>query len=151
MTSITKEQVLDHCTALVKSRIEEIKGGLEKLAIAKATDGKSSMGDKYETSRELLAQEERKLGAQFGIFQKHGNTLTIIRQQADSKKISLGSLVQTTSGWFFLGPPLGQLNLSPKVFCLSLDSPMGAFLQGKSIGDSFELNGRTIEVLDIIS
>ncbi len=148
MTPITKDQVLDHCSALVHRRVEEIKTDLEKLAIAKATDGKSSMGDKYETSRELLAQEERKLGAQFGIFQKHSNTLTIIRQQPNPIKISLGSLVETNSGWFFLGPPLGQLDLSPKVFCLSLDSPMGALLQGKSIGDSFELNGRKIQILN---
>lgn len=147
MSTITKVKVLEFCNQLVSERIKTLKLGLEKLAIAKASEGKSSMGDKYETSREMLRQEESKIEGQLAIYQDHLRTLNVISNQGDSESTSLGSLVQTNTGWFFIGPALGQLDLSPKVFCLSQESPMGRQLEGRQTGDSFELNGRKIEIL----
>lgn len=147
MPTITKVQVLEFCNLLVSERIKTLKLGLEKLAIAKVSEGKSSMGDKYETSREMLRQEESKIEDQLAIYQVHLRTLNVISNQSDSDSTTLGSLVQTNTGWFFIGPALGQLDLSPKVFCLSQESPMGRQLEGRQTGDSFELNGRRIEIL----
>lgn len=101
---------------------------LEKESINKeiAKETKSSAGDKFETSREMMNQERGRIENRIA----HLNQLLRIANDMSSNepvaKISFGSLVKTSHGWFLFGLALGKLNYKNNViFALSLNSPIG--------------------------
>ena len=56
--------------------------------------------------------------------------------------IGFGSLVQTNQGWHLMGAGLGEREIGGiPVLMISLASPLGAVLKGKSAGDRFAWRG----------
>jgi hypothetical protein len=115
-----------------------------------ANDSKSSMGDKYETSREMSQQEINRLDQQFAVNQQHIFNLRNLVFQNKSSKILLGSLVITNIGRFFITVSLGEIKLeNQSVFMISPGSPIAKLLNGKKVGGEFEMNKKLIQVLAI--
>ena len=54
MPGITKEQVLQHCQEMIDGQIAELSNEIAKVEESAANETKSSMGDKYETGREMM-------------------------------------------------------------------------------------------------
>ena len=117
---------------------------LEKESINKemAKETKSSAGDKFETSREMMNQERGRIENRIA----HLDHLSRIAKDMSSVKIeakvSFGSLVKTNYGWFLFGLALGKLNYKNNViFALSLNSPIGkVFHQVKEAGTIHFMN-----------
>ena len=71
----------------------------------------------------------------------------------DIKSISvqLGSLVITNHGNFYLAISAGQCILQEKIyFAISPASPIGQKLKGSKANDSFNLNGKTFFIQEVI-
>jgi hypothetical protein len=75
---------------------------------ASNNDTKSSMGDKYETSREMLQQEINNLQIQLNEHLKSQKILKNINPNPH-KVVSLGSWVETDKGKFFIAISLGEI------------------------------------------
>lgn len=113
------------------------------------TETKSSMGDKYETSREMVQQEISKLQWQHNEFLKYKNVLATVKF-AQLPKVGLGSLVQTDKGWFFIAVSLGTVEYENyQIFTVSQDSPVAKALMNKYIGDSAIVNETKHNILQI--
>ena len=57
----------------------------------------------------------------------------------------MGSIIETTSGTYFLSISAGQLKVAEKVyFAISVSSPIGKLLLGKTISDEVVFNGKKI-------
>ena len=128
---------------LVKQKLSEKIQKLEQLIAetrASNNDTKSSMGDKYETSREMLQQEINHLQIQLNEHLKSQQILKNINPNPH-KIVTLGSLVETEKGMFFIAISLGELSFNQeKIFVISAESPLAKAMNGKKTGESFVVN-----------
>lgn len=113
------------------------------------TETKSSMGDKYETSREMLQQEIRQIQSQLLVFQNHQSILNRIKENP-STNIALGSIVQTSFGNFVIASSLGEFIVEEvKYISISEQTPLAQQLLGKKVGETFEINQKEFQILEV--
>ncbi|MGM5631818.1 GreA/GreB family elongation factor [Apibacter raozihei] len=113
------------------------------------TDTKSSMGDKYETSREMLQQEINLLQKQLSEVLGQQE---IIRKLTDAtnSKVSLGALVYTSLGLFYISCGIGVFEMRDKrIIGISITSPLAKAMLGKIKNDTFVLNNKSEVIIDI--
>ena len=125
-----------------KKNSEKIQKLEQLIAETRASnnDTKSSMGDKYETSREMLQQEVNNLQIQLNEHLKSQKILKNINPNPH-KVVSLGSWVETDKGKFFIAISLGEILFNQeKVFVISAESPLAKAMNGKKTGESFVVN-----------
>ncbi len=129
---------------LVKSKISEKIGNLERLIAetrASSNDTKSSMGDKYETGREMLQQEINNLQLQLNENLIHQNFLKNVNTNPH-QMIGNGTLVETDAGIFYISVSAGEITFeNRKIYAVSSDSPISKAMMGKKVGDEFVVNG----------
>ncbi len=117
---------------------------------ASNNDTKSSMGDKYETSREMMQQEITRIQTQLNevlVQQEIFSKIKVI----DNDIIGLGSYIETTMGNFCLACSFGEIIFEDKkVFVLSTQTPLAKTLSGKTINDSFEMNGKSFKITNVM-
>ncbi|MEO0896389.1 MAG: 3-oxoacyl-ACP synthase [Bacteroidota bacterium] len=117
---------------------------------AAAEDTKSSAGDKYETSREMMKQEINKANQQLAILEKMEEVLMKVPLDQKKNEVGLGSLVECNEGIYFFSVSLGQIKWKGKsVYLLSLAAPLGKMLVGKKEGEKLDFRGRDIEIQSI--
>ncbi len=144
-----KEELIE----LIKQKVSEKIQKLELLIAetrASNNETKSSMGDKYETSREILQQQINGLQVQLNQLLKDRQLLLSIpiRQH---KVIGMGSFVSTNKGKFFIAISLGELFYNDeKIFVISKESPLAQLMLGKRKGEMFEINN-LIQIIKEIS
>ena len=136
-------QMKSELLEIIHQKISEKIQKLEQLIAetrASNNDTKSSMGDKYETSREMLQQEINNLQIQLNEHLKSQQILKNINPNPH-KVVSLGSLVETEKGMFFIAISLGELSFNQeKIFVISAESPLAKAMNGKKTGESFVVN-----------
>ena len=136
-------QMKSELLEIIHQKISEKIQKLEQLIAetrASNNDTKSSMGDKYETSREMLQQEINNLQIQLNEHLKSQQILKNINPNPH-KIVTLGSLVETEKGMFFIAISLGELSFSQeKIFVISAESPLAKAMNGKKTGESFVVN-----------
>lgn len=123
---------------------------LAAIEESKNNDTKSSMGDKYETSREMAQAEWNKLMERKGQIQHQIHQLQQIDPNGEHSSIGQGSIVTTQNHYLFVGIPLGKFYFNNKEWMgISLHSPIGKALEGKKIGDNFTLNNQVTQILSV--
>ena len=136
-------QMKSELLEIIHQKISEKIQKLEQLIAetrASNNDTKSSMGDKYETSREMLQQEINNLQIQLNEHLKSQQILKNINPNPH-KIVTLGSLVETEKGMFFIAISLGELSFNQeKMFVISAESPLAKAMNGKKTGESFVVN-----------
>lgn len=137
---------------LVKSKISEKIGNLEHLIAetrASNNDTKSSMGDKYETGREMLQQEINNLQLQLNENLVHQNFLKNLNTNPH-QIIGNGTLVETDAGIFYISVSAGEISSEKiKIYAVSGDSPISKAMMGKKVGDDFAVNGMKRQIKTI--
>jgi len=126
------------------SLIQELKNLLDSLD----NETKSSMGDKYETSREMMMQERAKLEDQKMLYEKHLSFLEAIDINKEYKKVEFGSLVMAEETSYLICSAIGLIKLEGnQAFVISSNSPLAQQMLGKTTGDKvlFNKNSFTIQ------
>lgn len=142
-----KTALYSFCKHHVSDRISRIRRNIDRLLESMNSETRSSAGDKHETGRAMLQLEREKLGVQLLEAEKMERVLKEVNIDKKSSVARLGSLVKTTAQCYFLAISAGEFKGGGmRVFCISLQSPIGQHLLGKSAGDSFKLNDSTITV-----
>jgi|SRR5690606_12442524 len=145
---IDRKKIIHQLHQITEEKIEYLQGLIEDLRSSN-TDTKSSMGDKYETSREMLQQEIRQIQSQLLNFRNHQNILNRIKE-LPSETIQLGSIVKTNFGNFVIAISLGEFEIEGQKFIsISEQTPLAQQLLGKKSGDSFEINQMTHQIIEI--
>ena len=142
---------------LINQKLSEKIQNFEKLiAETRATnnDTKSSMGDKYETGREMLQQEINHLQVQLNEVLKQQDFLKTsfdkLRMTKKFDKAEKGAIVKTEKGLFFISVSLGEITFeNQKIICISPESPLAKAMNGKQKGDVFSLNNMNQKILII--
>lgn len=103
-------------------------------------DTKSSMGDKYETGREMLQQEINNLQRQLSECLSQQSVLQKITA-VNSSKVQNGALVKTDKGLFYISAPIGQIIVEDlKIMTVSAESPLVKAMAGLQSGQKFSIN-----------
>ncbi|MCB9346060.1 MAG: 3-oxoacyl-ACP synthase [Lewinellaceae bacterium] len=146
-----KAKLYEHCLAQATQRIATARAALEAAQEAGNTETKSSAGDKYETGRAMMQQEQEKNQVQLIKAIELKNQLAQLRPGQRSETAGPGSLVITNHGNFYLSEGLGKINLEGSIyFAVSLLSPIGQLLRGKRGGEAFFFQGKNYGVVDVV-
>lgn len=142
---------------LINQKLYEKIQTFEKLIAetrASNNDTKSSMGDKYETGREMLQQEINNLQVQLNEVLKQQDFLKTsfdkLRMTKKFDKAEKGAIVKTEKGLFFISVSLGEVTFeNQKIICISPESPLAKAMNGKQKGEVFSLNNINQKILII--
>jgi transcription elongation GreA/GreB family factor len=149
--SALKNTLLQLCITYVQNRIDNAEQAIRSAQQASNDDTKSSAGDKYETSREMMQQDTNRNLAQLTEASKLMVALNRININGNSPVAENGSLVLTTNGNFFMAVSAGVLTVDGTAyFAVSPGSPIGAMIKGKKAGDTFSLNGKTYQIESVL-
>ncbi|MDR6920710.1 MULTISPECIES: hypothetical protein [Chryseobacterium] len=136
---MNKQDLLNILTKKITDKIIHFESLIAETR-ASNNDTKSSMGDKYETGREMLQQEINNLQRQLN------ETLS---QQAVVQKISCepmdkvknGALVKTDKGLFYITVSAGEIVFEKqKIMTVSAESPLVKAMYGKKKREVFTVN-----------
>lgn len=145
---MNKPKLLAILSQIVSDKKEKLESYILDTRLAN-NDTKSSMGDKYETGREMLQQEINTLQLQVNEVIKQIDFLQKIPIK-NSLIVEKGALVSLENGMFFISVSLGEIALdNTKIRPISPESPLAKAMMGKKKGDAFQLNQKWITILSI--
>jgi len=146
-----KKELYRQCLDYVEKRIAAAQHAIDEAQKASNDDTKSSAGDKYETGREMMAQETNRNTAQIIEANKLKILLNKINPNVVNKKVDTGSAVITSNGNFYIAISAGVLTVdNENYFAISPASPIGLRLQGQKAGDVFKLNDKIYHIEAVI-
>lgn len=132
-----KKDLLRMVNQHIEQQREELIREMNSVIREIGEETKSSAGDKYETSREMMNQERSRLEDRIDHLNKHLMSIKEIHKAGHSSAVGFGSLVETQSTLFLFGLAYGKLTVENQpVFLLSLNSPIGKAFAGKEVGDN---------------
>ncbi len=142
-----KEEIHTFCVKQIKNKLSSIEERLRDISDSLSAETKSCVGDKYETGRAMLHLEKDKIMQQLAAILQTKKSLWAIDTQKKYTKAEQGALVYTTKGNYYLGVSLGKINLQKQTyFAISMLSPIGQLLLGKSLGESIVFRGEKITI-----
>ena len=145
-----KKLLKDKAITILQERIHSSSQAMKEAQLAANDEGKSSVGDKYQTAR-AMAHIDRDIHArQLETAQKE---LAFIQKTDVSlfcKIIEVGAFVETNSGKYFFLLGLGPIEIvNEKIFFLSISSPIGKSFSGKEAGDMVIFNGKEFLIKNV--
>lgn len=145
-----KNALFDITLNYVKERINTAESALESNRSDLEKDTKSSAGDKYETSREIVQQEV--IRNELLLTDAHEMQTILSKINIDHKfeTIQNGSLAVTNKGTFFFAVAGGKFEYKKKsYFIISINSPLGQVLKDKKAGDKAVFNGQSYTIKEV--
>lgn len=135
---------------LAQQKIKELNSILNDAQEAANNETKSSAGDKHETGRAMAQLETEKLTTQLTEALKIEQTLQQINPNIVNQQISLGALVITNNGDFYLAAGLGKIEIDNTLyFVISTAAPVGQKLIGLTKNNSFTFNDKKYNIIDV--
>lgn len=150
LSEATKVSLLAACKKYVDQRMDNARQAIAAASDASADDTKSSAGDKFETTREMMQQELNRHQQLLAEAQRMEQVLNNLDVRVEGGPAKLGSLVATSNGMFFIAVSVGQLQIDGiPYWVISPVSPLGQLLIGIEAGQQIHLNGKMYQIMDI--
>ena len=145
-----KARLYHLCEKYVDERIETSRLAIEAAQESANEEGKSSVGDKYETGRAMAQLEIEKNTYQLAEALKLKQTLSQIRIDDTPKSIQPGSLVVTDRAILFIAVSIGKLSLDGITYLVTGPAaPLAQKLMGSTVGASHVFNGESYTVKEL--
>jgi hypothetical protein len=145
-----KSTILTYVKTYLDQRMQTSLDAMNAAQESANGESKSSAGDKYETSR-AMGQLDRDMHAR--MYQQTLEERKLVERidgNINFKKGALGAFISTSMGDFFLSVSIGQVKIDEKpIMIISPQSPIGALLMGKIVGDKFSFRGKEAMILEI--
>ena len=145
--NMNKSDILEIVQKKLSEKIETLERLISETR-ASNNETKSSMGDKYETSREMVQQQINTLQLQLN-ENRRAHTFLITLNVNPHQIIGVGSLVETDKGLFYIAVSCGEIIYEgKKIFVISPESPLGTSLLGKKKNDQITLNNSAQNIVN---
>ncbi len=143
-----RKEIFQAANQHVAGRIAALTQQLLALDEAQAGESKSSAGDKFETSREMMQQQRDQLAAQLAVQREHALALEVAARQPIAPRIGLGSVVTLVDGRVFLiATALGKFSCDTlAVMAISAASPLAQALWGKRESERIQFRNQDFQV-----
>ncbi len=146
-----KLHVYDCCKAIIDGRIKDLQRKLTDLREMAAAETKSTAGDKYETARAMLHQEQEQASVQLAALQAQLSLLQKSNPRIRHSRIVQGTLIYTDKGIFFISTGLGKMMVNDTpVWAISLQSPLGKAFAGYTADTIVVFNNSTYAIIQIL-
>jgi hypothetical protein len=146
-----KSAVYTLCLDLIKSRIQTAETALAQAQEASNDDTKSSAGDKFETTREMMQQDISRNKSLLADAKQSLHQLENLNNAPFTDTVRNGALVYTNQGIFYISISAGQLKIEEQVvFAISAASPVGQLFIGKKVNDTFTFNRKEFRIEKIL-
>src|SRR5215207_6247195 len=133
--STLKEQLYEHCRLYLIQRMKSAQRAIEDLQHDANNETKSTAGDKYETSLEMIQQEINRELARLYELQKQKAVLDQIDPKQQTNYVQPGTLVYTNNGNYFISISAGHVSVDNDQFlAISAASPIALKLSGLKQG-----------------
>jgi transcription elongation GreA/GreB family factor len=138
------------CLARLDESIASLAQAIDEARNAQKEDTKSSAGDKFETTREMMTQEIEKNSAQIAKLVSDRNRLVAIAPNETSTSVQQGNVVFTNHGNFYLAVSLGVVMCEGVKFqTVSTSSPIGQLMLHKKSGERFPFHEKEYIIREI--
>lgn len=145
-----KQKIYQHYNQLVQDRIDAFRDMIAALTEDSKNDAKGSAGDKHETALSMMHIEQEKLNHKLSEFITQKGILDKINPNILTEKISLGSLVKANGMRLYVSLALPKITVDGQtIIAVSLQSPLGNALLGKTVGHQFQIHNTTYLVESI--
>jgi hypothetical protein len=146
-----KSAVYSLCLHAIKQRIHTAETALAQAQEASNDDTKSSAGDKFETTREMMQQDISRNKSLLADAQQSLQQLENLNNAPLADTVRNGALVYTNQGIFYICISAGQLKVDEQVvFAISAVSPVGQLFIGKKLDDTFTFNQKEFKIQRIL-
>lgn len=145
-----KKRILAEVEQLLEEKATQMRSQLTTIREDASASGKSSMGDKYETTREMLKQEELKVAGQLEICEKQ---LKQVRStsMATANQVTSGSLIRSGKLYFMILTSIGKVRVDGQdIFVVSAVAPVAKLLLKKKQGESYTFNGKSHQIDELV-
>ncbi len=137
-----KQKILQQFQEIINDRVDVFQDMISALTEDSKNDAKGSAGDKHETSLSMMHIEQEKLNKKLSEILLQKSILDKIDVNQSSRKIAIGSLIQTNGMLLFMSTALPKISVDEKtIISVSPQSPLGSKLLGNEVGFEFEING----------
>lgn len=145
--STLKEQLHALCKQYIDKRIKNAEQIINDARDAIHNETKSSAGDKYETTREMMQQDiDMATGRMYDAKQQLA-VLNRIDITQTTNLVMPGSIVYTDKGNYFITVSAGILQAEDNKYnSISIASPIGQAMKGSSAGKDFTFNGQQYKI-----
>lgn len=135
---------------ILQKRIDTSFTAMKEAQMSANEEGKSSVGDKYETSR-AMAQIDRDIHArQLENAKRDLNFIHQVDVTMFYNQVEIGAFVDSGNGKYFFLTGLGLVEIGiEKIIFLSINSPIGRNFLGKKKGDKVNFNGMEILIKEL--
>ena len=131
-----KQQLIDSINKELELKITALQDTISATKESRDSDTKSSVGDKYETSRAMAQMELDKSQHQLSQLQQQQYELSKIKLDGVTEKVAFGSLVKMNDANYLLSVGFGKIVMENDIYyAISTASPIGQLLLNKLIGD----------------
>jgi len=146
-----KEDLIQYCIDFIEKQINHVQTAINSAKESAQNESKSSAGDKHETGKSLMQLEQENNTQHLHKMLNLKRVIPLLQSYENKNVISIGSLVETTQGLYYLALGIGIVDISKQnVFVISPTSPIGKLLQGKTSGDEVKFNGKSIQIKEIV-
>lgn len=136
-----KHKILSYYKQQVDDKLDAFRDMIAALTEGAANDAKGSAGDKHETALSMMHLEQEKLNHKISEFLEQKSILEKINPDTNPGRVVVGSLVKANGFHLFVSAALPKITVEGiSIIALSPQSPLGAMLLGKEVGDVFEVN-----------
>ena len=135
---LTKSVVIAELDRQLLRKLSYLTTNLKQAIDSRNSDTKSSAGDKFETSREMVQIEIQKIETEISKTQQFFTDLASKASQ----------LIITDKGAFLISIPFGKLILNDeKIFCISRNAPITKHLINTKKDDCFFYNDMKYNII----
>lgn len=151
MNIAIKQRLHQACLQKVEERMDDARASIQAAQEAANNETKSSAGDKYETGRAMMQQEQDKAAGQLMEALKLKKVLDQLKTEKEHRQVQAGSLVFTNLGNFYIAASIGRLSLEGVAYMvISPVSPLAQQLAGLQAGEELNFNGRKFKVEQLV-
>ena len=148
---MNKLALIEYMKKLLEERMQIAWEAMQAAQESANDQSKSSVGDKYETSRSMGQLDRNMHAKQYEQIRLERSVLERIGEGERAMRGSVGALLKTTAGWFFVSVSLGMIKFEDEtVIAVSSSSPVGLALLGKEKGADFVFVNKNHKILEII-
>jgi transcription elongation GreA/GreB family factor len=151
MNSSVKVSLYQHCLEYVNNCVDNAQLAINDAMQSGNTETKSSAGDKHETGRALLQLEQEKNTKQLYESIALKEKLVRIDPLLTSDTVTLGSVVITSNGNFYIAVAAGKVKIDGTFYVsISPSSPVAMKLMGLRVGHCAVFNEQPYEIQSVL-
>ena len=150
MPSSLRQAVFTTLKTLLDERMHTAHTAMQAAQESANSEGKSSAGAKYETARAMGQLDRDMYARQYETARQERHLLERLGHVPPAVRVVPGSLVRTAAGLFLVSVSAGKITVEGQtVIAVSAQSPVGALLLGKRVGEIILFQKKETAVLEI--